>query len=493
MDVDEDDHGLVAGEAAAAKAVEAAATARPRTNQAAGSGGATAAGCASMDVDEKENDDDEEEVQEREGHTDDMLSMSPFAPAETTLQLDYIAPVTPDDLALKEDEGTAAASTATKSSKREKPDETTTTTTTTTTTNKKMKKTTKEKKKKAATSTQSPKPKTNKKMKKTTKEKKKKAATSTQSPKPKISAFDKGMKKLGDPSVPLSKLTGPEWKAVLAAAADGTIEPSTPGGALPSAATAYKGANGVTANDQYQARYEAWDQGQKNQPRPAPSYVRATSCPPSQSKRHTGELSDEELENQKRELHASWRKEIDAHAATGVSELEVSTLRDALAFVERKMPPAFAAELASPAEGEGDGRERVRELHSPLGFFNEQRREDDEVLQGAALSPEEKEKILFAALLKYYESVLVNNFEQFDKIGGLPYVSPRGSFMVDEATGKVFALVMHGHFHVFYAREPSSSEDISKLELFETGRTMKESLAAFGLHPGSIALFEDLR
>ena len=50
-------------------------------------------------------------------------------------------------------------------------------------------------------------------------------------------AFEKGMKKLGDPSVPLSKLTGPEWKAVLAAAADGTIKPSTPGGALPSAAS----------------------------------------------------------------------------------------------------------------------------------------------------------------------------------------------------------------------------------------------------------------
>jgi hypothetical protein len=115
MDVDEDDHELVAGEAAAAKAVEAAATGRPRTNQAAGSGGATAAGYASMDVDEKD-DDEEEEVEEREGHTDNMLSMSPSFAAEMTLQLVYIAPVTPDDLALKEDEGTAAASTATKSS-----------------------------------------------------------------------------------------------------------------------------------------------------------------------------------------------------------------------------------------------------------------------------------------------------------------------------------------------------------------------------------------
>ena len=130
---------------------------------------------------------------------------------------------------------------------------------------------------------------------------------------------------------------------------------------------------------------------------------------------------------------ASARRE--AEMATNLAERprhDVLLRRAALAacdYIDEHMSLDFSAELMHTYE-DGTGRERVRELHSPIGFIREYMRADDPQFYGELGLTWEESDALHAAIL--YELMIATydtNFEMHAQLHGLPYVPFRGVFL----------------------------------------------------------------
>ena len=229
------------------------------------------------------------------------------------------------------------------------------------------------------------------------------------------------------------KLTLVEWLDLLASAASGELLPAIAGGAAPRISKQHKAsANGIKPAEQYCVRFKAWDAGGPPPAEP-PMRLPAAQLPDATSTVYISHLGADERALCKATFVASARRE--AEMATNLAERprhDVLLRRAALAacdYIDEHMSLDFSAELMHTDE-DGTGRERVRELHSPIGFIREYMRADDPQFYGELGLTWEESDALHAAIL--YELMIATydtNFEMHAQLHGLPYVPFRGVFL----------------------------------------------------------------
>ena len=189
---------------------------------------------------------------------------------------------------------------------------------------------------------------------------------------------------------------------LLHAAASGELTPRVAGGAAPRTDKRHGlSDDGVSPATQYVARLLAWDSGRPQAAEP-PSQVPATQLPDAMPTIRITHLSDAERQQRKDVFLAKARD--DATSGPSLSSrprLEALLRRSAANAVDwlaEKMPPSYAAELMHVDEN-GRGRERVRELMSPIHFLRDYVRDDDVQFFGELGLSQDKSDILLSIIV----------------------------------------------------------------------------------------------
>ena len=282
-------------------------------------------------------------------------------------------------------------------------------------------------------------------------------------------------------------LTQKGWLELLHAAKVGDIEPSVAGGAAPSTTKQHgTSANGTKASEQYRIRFHAWHQGL---PAPAepPSQLPASQLPPATSCVYISHLSVDERAACKVSFIALVRDQIAETVELSSRPHLNSLLRHAALFVvewlEENMHVNYAAELMH-TDDDGKGRERVRGLHSPIGFIREYIRADDpQFFAELDLTQEESDGLMVAILLELMIATFETNFETHRLLCGLPYVPFRGVLV---RRGDLIIMINEsGHFQAYYA-DKLASEDMAWFHKCETGRGLNQLYKAGGQQPGIV-------
>ena len=287
-----------------------------------------------------------------------------------------------------------------------------------------------------------------------------------------------------------ANLTKKEWLHVLHEVAADNVEATIAGGTKPKTTKQHgKAANGISASEQYRLRFLAWDQGLQPPVEP-PSTLPAIELPTADPDVHITHLSEEELIACKEAFIASTRNA--AESAIELSRrphLDMLLRRCALAgvdWLEENMSNEYAAELMH-TNPDGTGRERVRELHGPVGFVREHVLAEDPQFYGEdlpELTQEESDTYLVAILFELMIGTYATNFETHRELLGLPYVPFRGAFL---HIGDLTIMINEsGHFQAFYA-DRLATEDIAQLHRCETGRGLMQLYRAGGQTPTLVA------
>ena len=277
-------------------------------------------------------------------------------------------------------------------------------------------------------------------------------------------------------------LTTKEWRQLLEEAHSGIVEPTVAGGAAPRTSKARTGEDGTTPHEQYAAWFAAWDAGCKEQP-PLPPTMSAKQLPDAKAKSRIDHLDEAARVACKAEFVQSARAAVEA-AHNLSARLRVMAMQ-VVDWIESNMPPAYAAELMQSGE-DGEGRKRVRELHSPVAFILEYSRADDpQFWRKLGLSPERSEQLLAYVLKGLMQSTYDTNYETYACVGGLPYVSFRGALkkIKDAVEDAIFAIMITeaGHFHAESPQDPLASEDISMFAMCPTGLGLQQAHKILGM------------
>ena len=296
-------------------------------------------------------------------------------------------------------------------------------------------------------------------------------------------------KKLKEPPLERARsggnLTLREWVALLADAKAGSLQPTVKGGAPPETSKRRGTADdGTKAAQQYRARFLAWDAGRLQPPEPCDS-LPAAELPGAEARRYAGHLSPAEMAAEKSKFIDQARRSAEEAVNLGECEehstlLQYAALR-AAAWLEQNMPVEYAAELTY-TDDDGLGRERVLELHGPVGFIREYMHiNDPQFFTCLALSTAESYVVHACFMYKLMVATYATNIESFAELHGLPYVPFRGEFQRAADGMSSFIMTLNGHFQAFYPSALLASEDIGRFYLCETGRGFMQLLKAAGM------------